>query len=138
MQLRVIQDSDRLKIGMIAAHVGMELANGYKIVKVNEKSVFAEHLGHTEKFFDPTSIFYTEATAWGFLGKAGVDGRAENLAASMRRFERGELVYKQYHENGGVVSLSDATEQAGFNFAKDVQVLRESAITLAIARSITE
>ena len=35
MQLMIIQDSDRLKIGSIAAFVGMELANGYKIVKVN-------------------------------------------------------------------------------------------------------
>ena len=41
MQLMVIQDSDRTKIGSIAAHVGMELANGLKIVKVNEKSVIA-------------------------------------------------------------------------------------------------
>ena len=100
MQLMVIQDSDRLKIGMIAAHVGMELANGYKIVKVNEKSVIArsavleaiaEHDGHTEKFFDPTSIFYTEAIAWGFPGKIGVDERAEELAARVRNFERGIL-----------------------------------------------
>ena len=35
MQLMVIQDSDRTKIGSIAAQVGMELSNGYKIVKVN-------------------------------------------------------------------------------------------------------
>lgn len=37
MQLMVIQDSDRLKIGSISAQVGMELANGYKVVKVTKK-----------------------------------------------------------------------------------------------------
>ena len=90
MQLMVIQDSDRTKIGEIEAQAGMELANGYKVVKVNDKSAIAEHDGHSEKFFDPTSIFYTEAIAWGFSEKAGVDGRAENLAASVRKFNRGE------------------------------------------------
>ncbi len=147
MQLMVIQDSDNLKIGEIEAQVGMELANGYKVVKVNDKSAIArsavpeaiaEHQGHTEKFFDPASIFYTDAKSWGFLGKAGVDGRGENLAALMRRFERGEEAYKQYQEDGGIVSLCDATEQAGFNFAKVVQEMRKSAITLAIAKSITQ
>jgi len=41
MQLMVIQDSDNLKIGEIAAFVGIELANGYKVVKVNDKSAIA-------------------------------------------------------------------------------------------------
>ncbi len=138
MQLMVIQDSDRLGIGRIAAQVGMELANGYKVVKVNDKSAIAEYDGHSEKFFDPTSIFYTEAKSWGFLGKAGLDGRAENLAASVRKFERGIEAYQKFQEYGRVLPLNDPLEKAGYDFAKDVQVLRKSAITLAIAKSITE
>ena len=138
MQLRVIQDSDRTGIGRIAALVGMELANGYKIVKVNDKSAIAEHDGHSEKFFDPTSIFYTEAIAWGFPEKAGVNERAENLAAFVRRFERGIEAYRKFQEYGRVVPLNEPLEKAGYDFAKDVQVLRKSAITLAIAKSVTQ
>ncbi len=74
MQLMVIQDSDNLKIGSIAAQVGMKLANGYKVVKscagklpraelyvkVNDKSAIArsavpeaiaEHDGHAREVF---------------------------------------------------------------------------------------
>ena len=116
----------------------MELANGYKVVKVNDKSAIAKHDGHIEKFFDPTSIFYTEAIAWGFSEKAGVDGRAENLAASVRKFNRGIEAYQKFQEYGCVVPLNDPLEKAGYDFAKDVQVLRKSAITLAIAKSITK
>ena len=133
---RVFQDSDRLKIGNLDAQVGMELANGYKIVKVNSKSAIAKRDNHTEKFFDPTSIFYTEAIAWGFSGKAGIDGQAENLAAKVRNFERGIEAYQKFQEYGCVLPLNEPLEKAGYDFAKDVQVLRKSAITLAIAKSI--
>lgn len=138
MQLMVIQDSVRTGIGRIDAQVGMELANGYKIVKVNDKSAIAEHDGHSEKFFDPTSIFYTEAIAWGFSGKAGVDGRAENLAASVRKFNHGEEAYQKFQEYGCTLPLNDPLEKVGYDFAKVVQEMREAAITLAIARSITQ
>ena len=106
----------------------MELANGYKVVKVNDKSAIAKHDGHIEKFFDPTSIFYTEARAWGFSGKAGVDGRAENLAASVRKFERGEKAYQQDFEHGYILPSVDSIEQAGYDFAKEVQAKRELTI----------
>ncbi len=96
MQLMVIQDSDRTGIGRIDAQVGMELANGYKIVKVNDKSAIGEHDGHTEKFFDPTSISILRQIAWGFFINAGVDGQAESLAASVRRFNRGEKLTKSF------------------------------------------
>ena len=128
MQLMVIQDSDRTKIGSIAALVGMELANGYKVVKVNDKSAIAEHDGHTEKFFDPTLIFYTEARTWGFQGKAGVYGRAENLAAFVRRFERGEKAYQQHQEHKDTSPVVDSIEQAGYDFAKEVLAQRNLAI----------
>ena len=129
MQLMVIQDSDNLKIGEIAASKGMELANGYKVVKVNDKSAIAVSRGrHTEKFFDPTSIFYTEAIAWGFPENHGVNRQAEELAATWRKFERGEQAYKQYQEYEYILPLCDLLEQAGYDFAKKVQVQRESTI----------
>ena len=107
----------------------MELANGYKIVKVNGKSVIAERDNHTEKFFHPTSIFYTEAVNWGFAGKAGVDGRAEGLAAVVRKFNRGEEAYRKFQEYGGTLSLNDPLEKAGYDFAKKVEVKRQLAIS---------
>ena len=129
MQLMVIQDSDRTKIGSIAALVGMELANGYKVVKVNDKSAIAvSRSRHTEKFFDPTSIFYTEAIAWGFPENHSVNRQAEELAATLRKFERGERAYKQYHEHEYILPLCDHIEQAGYDFAKEVQAKRELAI----------
>ena len=57
MQLMVIQDSDNLEVGRIEAQVGMELTNEYKIVKVKDESVTAEHDGHTGKFLSITSIY---------------------------------------------------------------------------------
>jgi hypothetical protein len=129
MQLMVIQDSDNLKIGEIAASKGMELANGYKVVKVNDKSAIAVSRGrHTEKFFDPTSIFYTEAIAWRFPENHSVNRQAEELAATLRKFERGEQAYKQHHEHEYILPLCDLIEQAGYDFAKKVQVQRESTI----------
>jgi len=145
MQLMIIQDSDRLKIGSIAAFVGMELANGYKIVKVNNKSAIArsavpeaiaEHQRHTEKFFDPTSIFYTEAIAWGFPGKAGVDRRAESLAAFVRRFERGKLVYQQHQEHKYISPIVDSIEQAGYDFAKEVLAQKQLAISNSLVAQL--
>ena len=127
MQLMVIPDSDHTKIGSIAATVDMELANGYKVVKVNEKSVIAERHGHTEKFFDPTSIFYTEAIVWGFICSK-VNDQTEQLAAMKEKFAHGERKFKLYHENGYVLPLRDPIEQAGYNFAKEVQVQRKLAI----------
>ena len=129
MQLMVIQDSDRLKIGNLDAQVGMELANGYKIVKVNSKSAIAKRDNHTEKFFDPTSIFYTEAVNWGIAGKAGVDGRAEGLAAVVRKFNRGEEAYQKFQEYGYTLQLLDPIEEAGYNFAKEVEEKRQLAIS---------
>lgn len=129
MQLMVIQDSDNSKIGEIAASTGMELANGYKIIKVNNKSAIAVSRGrHTEKFCDPTSIFYTEAIAWGFPENYSVNRQAEELAATLRKFERGEQAYKQYHEHEYILPLCDRREQAGYDFAKEVQAKRELAI----------
>lgn len=136
MRLMVIQDSDRTKIGSIAAQVGMELANGYKVVKVNDKSAIAEHDGHSEKFFDPTSIFYTEAKSWGFSAKAGVDGRAENLAASVRKFNRGEEAYQKFQEYGCVLQLFDPLEKAGYDFAKEVFAQRQSAISNSLVAQL--
>ena len=127
MQLMVIQDSDRTKIGSIAAQVGMELSNGYKIVKVNDKSVIAERDNHTEKFFHPTSIDYTAATAWGF-SCSKVNEQTEQLTAIKKKFAHGERKFKLYHENGYVLPLRDPIEQAGYNFAKEVQAQRDLAI----------
>ena len=127
MQLMVIQDSDSSGIGKIMAQVGMELANGYKIIKVNDKSVIAERNNHTEKFFDPTSIYYTEALAWEFTCSK-VDAQTEQLAAIKNKFAHGERKFKLYHENGYVLPLGDRIEQSGFDFAKEVQAQRDLAI----------
>lgn len=127
MQLMVIQDSDRLKIGSMAAQVGMELANGYRISKVNDKSVIGQCDGHTEKFFDPTSIYYTEAVRWGFTSLV-VDEKAENSAALVRKFRDGESAHRQYVEYGYAPPISDRIEEAGYDFAKLVQKQRELAI----------
>lgn len=127
MQLMVIQDSDRLKIGSIAAQVGMELANGYRISKVNDKSVIGQCDGHTEKFFDPTSIYYTEAVRWGNTCTA-VDKKAEDEAAIVRKFRHGESAYRQYVEYGYAPALSDRIEEAGYSFAKQVETHRQIAI----------
>ena len=145
MQLRVIQDSNNLGIGKIDAQVGMKLANGYKIVKVNDKSMIArsavpeaiaERDNHTEKFFHPTSIYYTVATAWGFTCSK-VNDQTEQLAAIKKKFTHGERKFKLYHENGYVLSLCEARyrarlryriEQAGYDFAKEVQVQKDSEI----------
>ncbi len=134
----VIQDSDLTGIGRIDAQVGIELANGYKIVKVNGKSVIAERDNHTEKFFDPISIYYTEAVNWGFAGKAGVDGRAEGLAAVVRKFNRGEIAYQQYLERGFISLLSDRIEKAGYDFAKETMGLREVAISNSLLAEVEE
>ena len=128
MQLMVIQDSDNLKIGNIDAQVGMELSNGYKVVKVNDKSAIAEHDGHSEKFFDPTSIFYTEATRWRFTCSK-VDVQTEQLAPIKNKFAHGERKFKLYQENGYILPLCNCIEQAGYDFAKEVQVQKELAIT---------
>lgn len=127
MQLMVIQDSDRTKIGSITAQVGMELANGYKVSKVNDKSVIAHYDGHFDKFFDSSSIYYTEAVRWGFSNPA-VDEEAETLAALTRKFRHGEAAYQQYIEYGYAPALSNRIEQAGYDFAEQVQKQREEAL----------
>lgn len=127
MQLKVITDSDRSGIGTIDAQIGMELANGYTISKVHEKSVVAECKGHTDKFFAPTSIFYTEAVQWGFSHPA-VDTQVENLAALTRKFKQGESAYQQYIDYGYAPILSNRIEQAGYSFAQQVQADRLRAI----------
>ena len=99
-------------------------------------SAIAEHQRHTEKFFDPTSIFYTEAIAWGFPGKAGVDRRAESLAAFVRRFERGKLVYQQRQEHKYISSIVDSIEQAGYDFAKEVLAQKQLAISNSLVAQL--
>lgn len=127
MQLRVIQDSDRLSIGTIEAQVGMRLANRYKITKVHTKSIVGECNGHTDKFFAPESIYYTEAVRWGFSHPA-VDKKAENLAALTRKFRYGEAAHQQYVEYGYAPTLTDGIEEAGYSFAKQVEAHRQSAL----------
>lgn len=127
MQLKVIQDSDRLDIGTIEAQVGMRLANGYTITKVHTESVVAECNGHTDKFFPPESIYYSEAVRWGFSHPT-VDAQAENLAALVRKFRYGEAAHHQYVEYGYTPTLADRIEEAGFAFAKQVEAHRKSAI----------
>lgn len=131
MQLRVIKDTNNKgigKLGRIDAQVGMELANGYTVVKVNEKSIIAEHNGYKEKFFIATSIYYTEAICWGFTGSV-VNHQAEQKAAIARNFERGEAIFQRHYEQNITLLLDDAVERAGYEFAKKVQVQRQLAIT---------
>lgn len=132
MQLMIVTDSDRTKVGSMAAQVGMKLANGYKISKVNNKSVIAQCNGHTEKFFDPTSIYYTETTLWGFSCST-VDEKTETLAALTRKFRHGESAYQQYIDYGYAPTLSDRIEAAGYNFALLVQKQRQIAIAGQLA-----
>lgn len=127
MQLRVITDSDRTCLGIIEAQVGIRLANGYTISKVHPKSVVAECNGHTDKFFPPESIFYTEAVRWGFSHPT-VDENAENEAAITRKFRHGEAAHQQYINYGYAPALADGIEEAGFAFAKLVEAHRKSAI----------
>jgi len=127
MQLRVIQDSNNLGIGKIDAQVGMKLANGYKIVKVHNKSIIGENHSYTDKLFSPTSIYYTEAVHWGF-NCAAVDNQTEQLAAIRKIFTRGEGKFRQFSENGYVMPLCDRLEVAGYEFAKEMQANREAAV----------
>ena len=95
MQLMVvIQDSDRLGIGEIDAQVGMKLANGYKIVKVYNKSIIGENHSYTDKLFSPISIYYTQAARWGFTC-SDVNDQSEQLAAINKIFGRGEGKFRQ-------------------------------------------
>lgn len=131
MQLRIIKDTNNQgigKLGKIDGQVGMELANGYKVVKVNDKSVIAEHDGHTGKFLSITSIYYTEATRWGFTGSV-VNHQAEKKAAIARKFERGEAIFQQHYKQNITLLLEDAVERAGYEFAKKVQAQRQLAIS---------
>jgi hypothetical protein len=127
MQLTIIKNSDSEGIGKIEAQVGMELANGYKVLKVNDKSVVAELDVHQEKFFPITFIYYSEAMRWEFTCST-VDTQTEKLAAIKKKFMRGEKKYKLYYENGYILPLSDRTEQAGYDFAKEMQVQRSLVI----------
>jgi len=130
MYLNVISDSDRTGIGTIDPQVGMKLANGYKITKVNSQSIVGECNGHIDKFFPHVSIYYTEATCWGF-NHPDIDKQFENLAALTRKFRHGESAYQQYVNYGYTPALSDFLEQAGYSFAKRVQAQREVAIAEA-------
>ena len=94
MQLRVIQDSNNIGIGEIDAQVGMKLANGYKVVKVHNKSIIGENHSYTDKLFSPISIYYTEAARWGFTC-SNVDNQTEQLAAIRKIFARGEGKFRQ-------------------------------------------
>lgn len=105
----------------------MKLANGYKISKVHQESVVGECNGHTDKFFPPESIYYTEAVRWGF-SHPSVDEQVENLAAITRKFRQGEAAHQQYLDYGYVPSLSNCIESAGYNFAEQVQAERLKAI----------
>ena len=127
MQLMVIQDSDRTGIGNIDAQVGMKLANGYTVVKINDKSIIGENHSHTDKLFSPISIYYTQAARWGFTC-SDIDDQTEQLAAINKIFGHGERKFRLYHENGYVLPLSDRLEQAGYDFAKEMQAHRELVI----------
>lgn len=132
MQLRIIKDTNNEgigKLGRIDAIVGMELANEYTVVKVNNKSIIAELDGYKEKFFPVTSIYYTEAIRWGFTCSV-VNHQMEKKAAIARKFERGEAIFRQHCGQNITLSLSldDPLEQAGYEFARKVQVHRELAI----------
>ena len=127
MQLRVIQDSDNLGVGNIDAQVGMKLANGYTVVKINDKSIIGENHAHTDKLFSPISIYYTQAADWGFTC-SDVDDQTEQLAAINKIFGHGERKFRLYHQNGYVLPLSDRIEQAGYNFAKEMQANRETVV----------
>ncbi len=130
MQLRIIKDTNNEgigKLGRIDAIVGMELANGYTVIKVNNKSVIAELDGYEEKFFIATSIYYTEAICWGFTGFV-VNHQAEKKAAIARNFERGEAIFRQHYEQNITLLLEDTVKRAGYEFALKMQVQRELAI----------
>jgi hypothetical protein len=130
MQLRVVKDTNNEgigKLGKIEAQVGMELANGYKVVKVNDKSVIAELNSYKQKFFPVTSIYYTEATCWGFTCSL-VNHQAQKKAAIARRFERGEAVFQQHYERNITLLPDDSVERAGYEFALKVQAQRQLAI----------
>ncbi|WP_009631578.1 hypothetical protein [Synechocystis sp. PCC 7509] len=94
MQLRVIQDSNNLGIGKIDAQVSMKLANGYKVVKVHNKSIIGENHAYTDKLFSPISIYYTQAARWGFTCPT-VNDQSEQLAAIKKIFGRGEGKFRQ-------------------------------------------
>lgn len=117
MQLKVITDTDRLSVGTIEVKVGMRLANGYKVSKVHTKSIVGECNGHTDKFFPPESIFYTEAAHWGFSHPT-VDAPGENLAAITRKFRYGEAAHQQYVTYGYAPTLADGVEEAGYSERK--------------------
>ena len=102
MQLRVIQDSNNIGIGKSDAQVGMKLANGYKIVKVHNKSIIGENHSYTDKLFSPTSIYYTEAVRWGFTC-SDVNDQSEQLAAINKIFARGEGKFRQFSDNGYIM-----------------------------------
>lgn len=103
------------------------MANGYKITKVNSQSIVAECNGHIDKVFPHVSIYYTEATCWGYSNST-VDEQAQNTAALVRKFRHGEAAYQQYLDYGYTPVLSDRIAEAGFSFAKRVQAYREVAI----------
>lgn len=127
MQLRVIQDSNNLGIGEINAQVGMILANGYKVVKVHNKSIIGENHYYTDKLFSPISIYYTQAARWGFTC-SDVNHQTEQLAAIKKIFGRGEGKFRQFSEHGYVMPLCDHIEVAGYDFAKEVLAKREAAV----------
>ncbi len=127
MQLRVIQDSNNLGIGKIDAQVGMKLANGYKIVKVHNKSIIGENHSYTDKLFSPTSIYYTEAVRWGFTC-SDVNDQTEQLAAINKIFGRGEGKFRQFTENGYIMPLCNRIEVAGYEFAKEMLANREAKV----------
>jgi hypothetical protein len=138
MQLIVIKDSDDVALGKIEARLGMWLANGYQIIKVNVKSLIARDKEEfEEKFTSPTSVYYTEAKRWGFSSRE-VDDSVENRAALMRKFRRGEFAYQHYIEYGVILPLSDSIERAGYEFARKLQEMRSSEIQRLMEQEVLE
>lgn len=128
MQLIVNRDSDDVAIGKIEAQVGMCLANNYQIIKVNSKSVIARNREEIEeKFTPPVSIYYTEAKRWGFISSE-VNKYTENLAASERKFKYGELAHQRFADSAYSLPLNDATEYAGYEFARKTHEMRSREI----------
>jgi len=138
MQLIVIKDSDDVALGKIEARVGMWLANGYQIIKVNAKSLIARDKEEfEEKFTSPTSVYYTEAKRWGFSSRE-VDDSVENRAVLMRKFRWGEFAYQHYIEYGVILPLSDSVECAGYEFAKKVDKMRSIEVQQLSKQEVLE
>lgn len=71
-RVSVIRKTDSVGVGSMPAHVGMELAGGSKVVKVNEKSILVEQPGCQGNFriTHLVSVHLQEARKFGFNVKS--------------------------------------------------------------------